>query len=101
MYIDPESNGDANKTLSIEFYLNKAWSCLKDIINNLKKSDALNIQLTIEINFISSKGNDEERVMHSKSNNIEFMIFNNAYEVTEELFESPFIDKKCWQNNQK
>ena len=101
MYIDPESNGDANKTLSIEFYLNKTWSCLKDIINNLKKSDALNIQLTIEINFISSKGNDEERVMHSKSNNIEFMIFNNVDEVTEELFEPPFIDKKCLQNNQK
>ena len=64
-------------------------------------SDALNIQLIIEINFISSKGNDEERVMHSKSNNIEFMIFNNVDEVTEELFEPPFIDKKCFQNNQK
>ena len=25
----------------------------------------------IAIHFISSKGNDEERVMHSKSNNIE------------------------------
>ena len=101
MYIDPESNGDANKTLSIEFYLNKTWSCLKDIINNLKKSDALNIQLTIEINFISSKGNDEERVMHSKSNNIELRIFNNVDEDTEELFGSPFIDKKCWEKNKK
>ena len=100
-YIDPESNSDTNKTISIEVYLNKVWSCLKDIINNLKKSDALNFQLTIEINFISSKGNDEERVMHSKSNNIEFLIFNNVDKVTEELFESPFIDKKCWQSNQK
>ena len=74
---------------------------MKDIINNLKKSDALNIQLTIEINFISSKGNDEERVMHSKSNNIELRIFNNVDEDTEELFGSPFIDKKCWEKNKK
>ena len=64
-------------------------------------SDALNIQLTIEINFISSKGNDEERVMHSKSNNIELRIFNNVDEDTEELFGSPFIDKKCWEKNKK
>ena len=41
------------------------------------------------INFISSKDNDEERVMHSKSDNIEFLIYVNANEVIEELFESP------------
>ena len=64
-------------------------------------SDALNIQLIIEINFISSKGNDEERVMHSKSNNIELRIFNNVDEDTEELFGSPVIDKKCWEKNKK
>ena len=29
------------------------------------------IKLTIAINFISSKDNDEEHVMHSKSDNIE------------------------------
>ena len=34
--------------------------------NNLKKSDARKIKLTIAINFITSKGNDEECVMHSK-----------------------------------
>ena len=32
------------------------------------------IQLTIAINFMSSKSNDEERVMHSRSDNIEIMI---------------------------
>ena len=31
------------------------------------------LQLTIAINFISSKNVEEERVMHSKSNNIEFI----------------------------
>ena len=43
---------------------------LKEIINNLEKSDAWKIQLTIAIDFISSKDTDEERVMHSKSNHV-------------------------------
>ena len=44
-------------------------------MNNLKQSDTWNIQLTITINFISSKDdNDEECVMHSKRDNIETMI---------------------------
>ena len=54
---------------------------LKDIINNLKKLDAWKIQLTIANNFISSLHNDEERVMHSKSDNIEIMISNKADEI--------------------
>ena len=51
------------------------------IINDLKKSDMQKIQLTIAINFISSKDNDEEHIMHSKCEKIEFMIYNNAVEV--------------------
>ena len=39
------------------------------------------IQLAIAINFISSKDNYEERIMHSKCEKIEFMIYNNAVEV--------------------
>ena len=34
--MEPESNSDRNKTLSIEVYLNRVWPYLKDIINNLK-----------------------------------------------------------------
>ena len=52
----------------------------------------MEIQLTIAINFISSKENDEERVMHSKSDNIEIVINDKADEVIEELFKSHFID---------
>ena len=37
--IEYESNDDKNKTLSVEEYLNKTKPYLKDIINNLKKSD--------------------------------------------------------------
>ena len=39
-YIEYESNGDRNKTLSIEEYLNIITPYQKDIINDLKKSDA-------------------------------------------------------------
>ena len=46
------------------------------------------IQLTLAINFISLKDNDEERVIHSKSDNIEIMINDKADEVIEELFQS-------------
>ena len=35
-YIEYESNNDRNKTLSVEEYLNKIRSYLKDIINYLK-----------------------------------------------------------------
>ena len=43
------------------------------------------IQLTIAINFISSKGADEKRVMHLMSDKIEIMINDKANEVKEEF----------------
>ena len=36
-YIEYESNGDRNKVLSIEEYLNKIRAYLKDIINDLNR----------------------------------------------------------------
>ena len=59
------------KTLSVEEYLNKIRSYLKDIINKLKKSGSWQIQLTIANNFISF---NVERVMHLKSDNMEIMM---------------------------
>ena len=53
-YIKCESNGDRNNKLSFEEYLNKIRPYLK-YINNLKCSETLAVQLTIAINFISSK----------------------------------------------
>ena len=44
------------------------------------------IQLTIAKNFISSIDNDEECTMHSKSDNIEIMINDEADEVIKQLF---------------
>ena len=46
------------------------------------------IQLMLAINFVSSKDNDEEYVMHLKNDNIEIMINDKANEAIEKLFES-------------
>ena len=53
-------------------------------------------QLKTAINFISSLDNGEERVMHSKSDNVEIMINDEANEVIKELFDSP---KSRYQSN--
>ena len=76
-----------NENLSVKEYLNKIKPYLKDIITNLQKSETWKIQLTIAINFNSSKDVDEKRVMHSKSDNIEFMLHDNVNEVFNELFD--------------
>ena len=46
------------------------------------------IQLTMAINFISSKDSDESRTMHTKSNNVEIMMGSETNETIEELFKS-------------
>ena len=47
------------------------------------------IQLAITINFFSSEDdNDEQNVMHSKSDNIEIMISDKADEVIKKPFDS-------------
>ena len=86
--MDYENNGDRNKTLSVEEHLNKFIPYLKDIINNLKISGTCKIQLTIANNIISSIDNDEQCAMHSKSDNIEILINDEADEVIKELFDS-------------
>ena len=53
-------------------------------------------QLKTAINFISSLDNGEERVMHSKSDNVEIMINDEANEVIKEIFDSP---KSRYQSN--
>ena len=58
-YIKYEINGDWNKTIWVEEYLNKIRPYLKSIKNNLKKSGTWKIKLTIPNNFISSIDNDE------------------------------------------
>ena len=102
--IDYESNGHRNKTLSVEQYLNKIRPFLKflrfskDILNSLKKYGTQKIELTKAINFISSTDNYEERVMHSKSDNIEIMINDKANEVIKNLIIYSKLDIKIIWN---
>ena len=73
-YIEYKINNDRNRILSVEEYLDKISPYLRDI-NDLKQSDTWKIQLTMTINFFSSEDdNDEERVMHLKSDNIRIMV---------------------------
>ena len=60
-----ESNVDKNWNLSLDEYLNKIEWYLRNIIFSLQNSDTWKIQLTIAINFISSRDSAEELVMHS------------------------------------
>ena len=60
---------------------------LKNIIIDLQNSDTWKFQLTIVIDFTSSKQAKEERAMHSRSGNIKFTPYNDADEVVDELFE--------------
>ena len=95
-YIRYESKGDKGKNLSIKEYLNIIKPYLNDIINDDKTrslvryhsvnkawveetSSEWKIQLTMAINFISSKASDETRTMHTKSNNVEIMIGSESF----------------------
>ena len=47
-----EYKSDKNKILSVEEYLNKIRLYSRDLVNDLKQSGTLKIQLAIKINFI-------------------------------------------------
>ena len=55
-----------------------------------KTSSECKIQLTMAINFISSKDSDETQTMHTRSNNVEIMVGSETDEIIKELFESFF-----------
>ena len=81
---------DKDKILTIREYLNMIRPYFVDMINDCKNQSEWKIQLTMAINFISSKPEpDETRIMHTKSNNTETMIGIDTNEVTEEFFKSP------------
>ena len=65
----------------VEEYLNKIKPYLNDVIIYHQEPDTLKIQLTIGINFISSKDLDEKRVMHSNNNNIHVILFFSSVQL--------------------
>ena len=97
---------DKDKNLSVKEFLNRIKPYLSDMINNHKAQrkkwrihsgnkiiesttqGEFKIQLTIVIDFISSKDSDETRTMHTKSNSIAVMMRSETDEVIEDLFKS-------------
>ena len=88
--IEYKSNGHRNKNLSLDEYLDKIRHYLRGIITDLQESDTWKSRLTIAVNFVSSRDAEEERVMHLKSSNIKFTSCNDANEVVDEFFKSPY-----------
>ena len=86
-YIEYRSEGD--KLLTIEEYLALIEPYLRELINDYKSKGEWKIQLTAQINFMSLRpGSDEVRVMHTRSNNEEFMNGSDTDEIIKELFKS-------------
>ena len=86
-YIEYESNGD--NTSTNEEYLALIEPYLRELINDYKSKGEWKIQLTAQINFISLRPDSNEiRVMHTKSNNEEFMNGSDTDEIIKELFKS-------------
>ena len=108
-YIQYESKGNKGKNISIKKYLNMIRPYLSDVINDHKTHGLVRyhsgnktwveetprewkIQLTMAINFISSRDSDETRTMHTKSNDVKIMMCSETNEIIEELFKS-FLQK--------
>ena len=72
-------NNNYIENMSPKEYLN--------MINDHKTQSEWKIQLTMQINFISSKDSQETLTMHTKSHNVEIMIGSKTDEIIEELFE--------------
>ena len=61
---------------------------LQNIMIDLQKLDTWKIQLTMIINFISSKDTDEDCLMRSKVDDIEVTTYDDPKEIIEDVFES-------------
>ena len=90
-YVQYESRGDKISTLREYVFLIEKY--LGELINYYKNKGEWKLQLIAEINFISLKpDSDKTRVMHTRSDNEEFMTGDDTDEIIKGLFES-FLQK--------
>ena len=87
-YIKCESRGDRDSKLSLCDYLNIIRPYLRDMIDYNKALGEWKIQLIMRIIFLSSLDANEIHIMHTRSDNIEFMSGTETDEVITELFNS-------------
>ena len=86
-YVQDESKGD--KILTLTEYLALREKYLRELINYYKNKGEWKLKLIAEINLISLKlGSDETRIMHTRSDNEEFMNGDDTDEIIKGLFES-------------
>ena len=93
-YIEYESRGNKNKTLSFNEYLYMIIPYLKDLINDHKANGEWKIQLSIQTNFISSIDSGETRVIHSWSKNVEVIMDNKRDDIINTLIDSLRQEKR-------
>ena len=75
-----------DENILIEQYFEKIKPYLGVMIDELKKSGEWKIHLTMKVNFMPSKDNEDKQLVHSKSNNIVIMVGNKIDEIINELF---------------
>ena len=94
-YLEYVRKDDRYKTKSIKKSLEELRPHLKDItfiiLKNLTRGK---INLHCQFNFFSSKENDEQRVMYSRSHNSEIMTNNKAGEVIKDSLNQFLMDIK-------
>ena len=87
-----EGRGDKDKKLSVKEYLYKIMPYLSDLINDHKdirhNSNEWKIQITMHVNFISSKDTGETRTIFVWSDNKEIRLGNEADDNIKELLNS-------------
>ena len=83
-YVQYESKRD--KILTFKEYLALIEKHLRELINYYKNKDEWKLQLIAEINFISLKpGSDETCIMHTRSDNEEFMNGDDTDEIIKDF----------------
>ena len=97
-YVEFESRGDKDKNLSPQEYLDIIRPYLRDMKNNRKAPlegsldndlhGEWKIQLTMQIDFVSSLDSIEIRTMDSKNKNIEILMGSKTDDIINEAFES-------------
>ena len=84
-----ESRGDKDK---VKQYLYKIMPCLSDLINDHKairnESKEWKIEITMHVNFISSKDSGETRTIFVWNDNEEIRLGNETDDIIKELFKS-------------
>ena len=84
-----ESRGDKEKRLSLKQYLNKIRSHLYDLINDHRIARRVwKIQISMRVNFISSKDTGETRTVYVWSDNVSIMWGSDINDIIKEIFRS-------------